>query len=263
MRPACLFEGVAQRLTIIVSENWTNNAGSVFMGGYRRWVAEERPFLIPQTFYYPLPIAKGARTIPKFSLPIEQAILRKIAGPPLGRYSNETSRPVVIHRIVRYFVKALNFVPMFVDARGRRGKSEDYKEFHFLAEESDHITAILNSTLFYWFWRSHCDGFHCGYDDVFSMPYNKIVKAEYRRSLVRLLADLMVHLQERSQERTIRTKPGQIRYQEFYPAQSKPIVDEIDRVLAQHYKFTQNELDFIINYDTKYRLGPDEEIDEA
>jgi hypothetical protein len=37
----------------------------------------------------------------------------------------------------------------------------------------------------------------------------------------------------------------------------KPIIDEIDCVLAQHYGFTDEELDFIINYDIKYRMGRD------
>jgi len=33
------------------------------------------------------------------------------------------------------------------------------------------------------------------------------------------------------------------------------IIDEIDGVLAAHYGFTEEELDFIINYDIKYRMG--------
>jgi hypothetical protein len=37
--------------------------------------------------------------------------------------------------------------------------------------------------------------------------------------------------------------------------ESKSIIDEIDRVLAQHYGFTDEELDFIINYDIKYLMG--------
>ena len=41
------------------------------------------------------------------------------------------------------------------------------------------------------------------------------------------------------------------------PRTFKPIIDEIDRVLAQHYGFTDEELDFIINYDIKYRMGQD------
>ena len=36
---------------------------------------------------------------------------------------------------------------------------------------------------------------------------------------------------------------------------SKSIIDEIDKVLAVHYGFTDEELDFIINYDIKYRMG--------
>ena len=39
------------------------------------------------------------------------------------------------------------------------------------------------------------------------------------------------------------------------PKYSKQIIDEIDRVLAVHYGFTDEELDFIINYDIKYRMG--------
>ena len=33
--------------------------------------------------------------------------------------------------------------------------------------------------------------------------------------------------------------------------------DRIDERLAQHYGFTPAELDFIINYDIKYRMGQD------
>ncbi|OAV63593.1 hypothetical protein Barb6XT_03108 [Bacteroidales bacterium Barb6XT] len=41
----------------------------------------------------------------------------------------------------------------------------------------------------------------------------------------------------------------------FKPSLSKSIMDEIDKVLAEHYGFTEEELDFIINYDIKYRMG--------
>jgi len=39
-------------------------------------------------------------------------------------------------------------------------------------------------------------------------------------------------------------------------------IDEIDTVLAQHYGFTEEELDFIINYDIKYRMGKELEEEE-
>ena len=33
------------------------------------------------------------------------------------------------------------------------------------------------------------------------------------------------------------------------------MMDEIHRVLSKTYGFTEEELDFIINYDIKYRMG--------
>ena len=48
---------------------------------------------------------------------------------------------------------------------------------------------------------------------------------------------------------------GKVVYQEFYPRYSKAEIDEIDKVLAKHYGFTEEELDYIINYDIKYRIG--------
>ena len=47
-----------------------------------------------------------------------------------------------------------------------------------------------------------------------------------------------------------------------YPKHSKPLIDKIDTVLAEHYGFTDEELDFILNCDIKYRLGRDTEAEE-
>ncbi len=67
---------------------------------------------------------------------------------------------------------------------------------------------------------------------------------------------LMRDLTANAETKTISTSDGhKITYAEFYGAKSKPIIDEIDRVLARHYGFTDEELDFIINYDIKYRMG--------
>ena len=48
---------------------------------------------------------------------------------------------------------------------------------------------------------------------------------------------------------------GEITQDFYYVRLSKPIIDEIDKLLASHYGFTEEELDFIINYDIKYRMG--------
>ncbi|PIY02407.1 MAG: hypothetical protein COZ21_14310, partial [Bacteroidetes bacterium CG_4_10_14_3_um_filter_31_20] len=74
---------------------------------------------------------------------------------------------------------------------------------------------------------------------------------------------LMTSLNETSIIKTTNYKTkGEIVYQEFYPRHSKSIIDEIDTVLAEHYGFTAEELDFIINYDIKYRMGKELENGE-
>ena len=77
-----------------------------------------------------------------------------------------------------------------------------------------------------------------------------------KRQLVHLTAELMESFKRHSQRKETRYKAtGKVVYDEFDQKPSKPIVDKIDRVLAEHYGFTEEELDFIINYDIKYRMG--------
>jgi len=81
--------------------------------------------------------------------------------------------------------------------------------------------------------------------------------------LVNLVKDLMADLKRRKQRKTCQYQAtGKVVYDEFYPKHSKPIIGEIDRVLAKHYGFTDEELDVIINYDIKYRMGEDAEENE-
>lgn len=70
-----------------------------------------------------------------------------------------------------------------------------------------------------------------------------------------LATQLMSDLFARSAEKSITTKAGQIRYQEFYPKLSKSIVDQIDAELARAWGLMPEALDFVVNYDIKYRLG--------
>jgi len=62
---------------------------------------------------------------------------------------------------------------------------------------------------------------------------------------------------------------GRLKIQCIYPKLSKNLIDMIDKLFASQYGFTDEELDFIINYDIKYRMGsalsgedPAEEEDE-
>jgi hypothetical protein len=55
---------------------------------------------------------------------------------------------------------------------------------------------------------------------------------------------------------------GTLTIQTFQPRQSKPVIDEIDQVLSRYYEFSPEELDFIVNFDIKYRMGLEVEADD-
>ena len=82
-------------------------------------------------------------------------------------------------------------------------------------------------------------------------------KEETISKLVELGGELMQSYEHNKVENTqyIKSKEQLSVFESFNPALSKPIIDEIDKVLARHYGFTEEELDFIINYDIKYRMG--------
>jgi hypothetical protein len=62
-------------------------------------------------------------------------------------------------------------------------------------------------------------------------------------------------LEDNSILKEVNTNHGTVLQKQYYVRKSKPIINEIDTVLAKHYGFTDEELDFIINYDIKYRMG--------
>ena len=74
-----------------------------------------------------------------------------------------------------------------------------------------------------------------------------------------LMEDYKRHVERKEEHR--RTT-GVVIKDQFRPKYSKPILDDIDLILAWHYGFTDEELDFIINYDIKYRMGKQQGMDD-
>lgn len=254
MRPGSLFEGVAQRLTIFVAGPKGKSSGT-FVAGYRRWSVAERPSLMAATTYSAVAVGSDS-SYPKVQALIESKLLTKLPRTTLATYRSKSGKSAIyVHRIVRYFIKAVAFEPHFVGADGKKGRSDDYKPFYFSPDSSEAIAGFLNSTLFYWLWRVAGDGFHCGYGDVDEAPFTPPSDSKLKARIEAAYSSLIVSLKAASVRKKIQTRAGSIEYQEFSPSSCKPIIDQIDTLLAEHYGFTAEELDFIINYDIKYRMG--------
>jgi hypothetical protein len=82
-----------------------------------------------------------------------------------------------------------------------------------------------------------------------------------RSELSALAEELMTDFRRNSRVLDMNYKKwGRMQIQCIYPRESKVILDRIDSVLARHFGLTERELDFIVNYDIKYRLGREDDV---
>ena len=120
--------------------------------------------------------------------------------------------------------------------------------------------AVVNSSLFYVWYISLSDGFHLNDSRVRDLP---IVDSLFNNKTLENVANrLEEDITRNAFFSTRNTSKDQIEIEAFKMSVSKPIIDDIDRVLAKHYRFTEEELDFIINYDIKYRMGKELDAEE-
>ena len=114
------------------------------------------------------------------------------------------------------------------------------------------VIAALSSSSFFWFWNVLSDCRNLNRRDLLAFPLNpECLSAAFRLSLAALGQRYLEHLKKTSR----RMLKSGLQIETFEYAICKPILDDIDDLLSMHYGFTDEELDFIINYDIKYRMG--------
>ena len=119
------------------------------------------------------------------------------------------------------------------------------------------VHSVLNSSTYFQFFCTYTDTRHINPSDVAEFPLDlTTLRTRQRQSSMRLSAKLAKCFAMN----TTQWRKSGLLIDSIDSKPCKPILDEIDRVLAAHYGFTDEELDFIINYDIKYRMGRDAEL---
>lgn len=254
-RPGKLFDTVNRALTIFVIK--PDRDGKTFTTNYQKWNSESRDLLMANLAYVPAPRQRSAFWVPKLGNPIEQSILLKVMGithrmqSVYGRSDNK-----VYYRTTGglYWKVFTDFAPAF-SVNGIPGHST--RETWFTLTQSNSIKptiAALSSDIFWWWYTitSNCRDLNPSDIQNFHCPLSVFEDDSIQDLGDGYLADLIDNstMLVRNQRQTGRTET-----QSFKIQRSKPIIDEIDKALAKHYGFTDEELDFIINYDIKYRIG--------
>ncbi len=251
VRPGKLFVGVDMNLTIMLGEiRRKEEAKNLWSTQYNRWPESYRPFLFKNLRYAPTKLIDKSSTIGKIGTELEMSLLKKImVFSLLSAYRHNMSKADVIycHSGGRYFRKCL-----------REKLSNEYKELTLDSSMTDPVICTMSSSFYYWLWIAYSDCYHVTKKDVdmIPMPPSLLKDGSFKQLSKQLIKSLYENAETRIRNRADGSKQKELN---FKVSLSKPIIDEIDCALAKHYGFTDEELDFIINYDIKYRMGRDSE----
>jgi hypothetical protein len=259
--PSVLFDGVKYRLSIILSGQ---SSKGTFGSSYLRWYAEERDILFSSKLVYESCQFNAAylRFAKLGTLKASQIIKKLIEQKKnIGAYIKKTGRGhVTYHRSPVFWIRSMDFEPYFKSPVKQRS-TDHLKDIYF---EDQRIAkaagSIINSTLFYFWFSVQGNCRNITAEDIKEMPAAPLESSDFEQA-IKQFDKLMIDLQKNSRRRIYEYKTGQVEYDEFYPNLSKSVIDNIDQCLSRAFGFSEEEIDFIVSYDIKYRMGSADEDD--
>ena len=251
-RPSMLFSGgkTASIATAIYLAR-TTGTEQRFSTQLLKWPQEQRDLLFSRLTYCQI-IApddiQNRHYYPKFGAQQENGIMGKILEhEPVRNYLTQ-----IPNQNTMYYRSAGGlYWKIFVNFMWPYDTTSNKQCFFQEGFDRDVFVALFNSSLFWWYYTVTFDTFNLKdymvFGFRFSYPQDPALLAALRRCSKQLMTDFRRHARHLK-----RRKTGSYT---IYAGKSKAIIDDIDCLLAQHYGFTSEELDFILNYDIKYRMS--------
>ena len=249
-RPGRLFDGANLQLSILL-QKVGKACDTINTTRYLMWDSEARSELFSKIEYVVTKDDRLAGSIPKLGSIEAASILNKLRSMKKelgGCFTTKSNNKVFYRRGGLYWKVFVDFAT----------NSSEEKIIHLQSNINKYvIIAVLSSDLWWWYYTITSDCRHLGNRDIQSFPFDpRDMNPLLEKRLVELGRKYVMDLKENAVE-AVRVYKGKTAVEclSFRVNKSKSILDEIDTVLAAHYDFTEEELDFIINYDIKYRLG--------
>ncbi|MBS3906229.1 MAG: hypothetical protein KGZ49_04240 [Syntrophaceae bacterium] len=252
VRPGKLFVGTDMNLSIVLGEtngNKSHVTSPILSTRYTRWQGEFRPHLFPSLIYGRTDFLPELDSIAKVGTQLEWRLLKKIFGfPSMSTWIRNglDSEVLFCHSGGRYFRKCL-----------RDKLSNEYKELTVKKGAGDAVLCVLSSSLYYWLWIVISDCYHVTKRDINIAPaVDSLLGDKSVTSLAkRLIESLWANAETRERNRADGQSQKEVN---FYVGKSKSILDEIDKNLSRHLQLTPDEIDFILNYDAKFRFSDED-----
>jgi Eco57I restriction-modification methylase len=258
-RPGKLFDTVNRALTIVVGT--TDHDLKTFSTTCQKWTSDTRDLLVLRMVYAQVPRSRGYYWVPKIDCSVEQAVLTKMlnASSTLAYFIERSDQHIYYRTTGGLYWKVFTDFPPAFRLNGKTGHSSRETSFSLHKKEFvKPVVAALSSDLFWWWYTisSTCRDVNPSDLSSFPLPASLLEDKELAILGAKYLKDLEKNstMLVRQQKQT-----GKTETQSFKIQKSKDIIDEIDRRLASHYGLSGEELDFITNFEIKFRLGADDE----
>ncbi len=251
-RPSMLFSGSkSANIPTAIYLAKPYGAEQRFSTRLNKWSTEHRDRLFTQLSYCQVTTARDAENFhyyAKFGQELENSIMQKVLRHTCVKHylAATASDNTIYYRSAGglYWKVFLNFPwPYQTTSNKQRSFQDTY--------DRDIFVALFNSSLFWWYYTVTFDTFNVKdymlFGFRFSYPQDTCIIAALRVCCQQLMENFRAHARH--------LKRGSTGSYTIYARKAKTIIDEVDRILAQHYGFSQEEVDFILNYDIKYRVG--------
>ncbi len=242
-RPDCLFVGVHQKLNILIAQkSCKREKHEIYTSDYKYWYKSERARLFIENNLI-LNQYKQDNFYPKLSNFIEEKIYSKIHSKKtsvISRQIMEKEYPLFLNKRAAFWIKSFIAVPY---------KSNEYSILYYDKNYVHLINCILNSSLYWWYWIKVSDCWHITNKEL-EQFYVPEITAQQARKYKKLSIELN-NLLEKTKVK-INSKQAMFEYKhrlcKFY-------IDNIDNELSKLYNLTQEESNYIKNYQLYYRLA--------
>jgi hypothetical protein len=252
-RPSMLFSGgkIANIPTAIYLAK-TASQEKRFSTHVAKWSVEHRHLLFPLLTYCQITAPRDPENrhyYPKFRDTRENSIMEKVQQHhKISTYLAKTSlrENTMYYRSAGglYWKVFVNFAWPYHTTSNKQCTFQD-------GYDCDVFVALFNSSLFWWYYTTTFDTFNLKDYMLFGFRFTYSEDPATLHALKTYCQQLMDDFQRNARH----LKRGKTDSYTIYAKYSKSIIDEIDRVLAKHYGFIDEELDFILHYDIKHRMG--------
>ena len=127
------------------------------------------------------------------------------------------------------------------------------------SEFTDLMCAIFSSNLYFWFYHIYSNNLDLKGGDIDIFPILDLSKidSQLKKQIEDIYAQYLVDLEKNSEVQTQkRANVSQVKI--YYARKSKHLIDKLDRLICPLYGLTQEQTDWIINFDIKFRTDSEE-----